>query len=85
MPALEKTIGSVYPHVARVHGEILASHTPLVFEKEELLARANESGIAHLPNLRDAIDTLSLRRPRRDGQLLTDDYAPVDTLLRRNR
>lgn len=81
MPALEKTITAVYPSVARVHGELLASRTPLVIEKEVLHARAEASGITHLPNLRDAIDTLALRAAPRDGQLLTDDYAPVDTLL----
>lgn len=82
MPALERTLGSVFPYVVRTHGELLASHEPLELQRDELLARANASAPAALPHFLDAIRGLSATKTTPDAVMLTDDYAPVDTLLR---
>jgi spermidine synthase len=81
IPALERTLRSVYPFVARTEGEILASRRPLELRHSELLASAKNFGPAVLPHFADAIHALKPSAPSQ-GPLLTDDYAPVDTLLR---
>jgi spermidine synthase len=81
IPALERTLRRVYPFVARTGGEILASRRPLELRHAELLASAKTFGPAVLPHFADAIHGLQARAPGQ-GLLLTDDYAPVDTLLR---
>ncbi|MBV8516107.1 MAG: fused MFS/spermidine synthase [Acidobacteria bacterium] len=84
MPALHKTVGSVYGSVLMTGGELLASDGALVIDRPALVARARENGLlAQLPNLGTAIEQLTDSKPAYgDVPLLTDDYAPVDTLLR---
>lgn len=84
MGALHKTMGSVFSSVLRTDGELLASNVPLIAGKESLLARARQSPAARLPHLETAIARLSPAPPPADAILLTDDYAPVDTLLGRH-
>jgi len=83
LPALHKTMNSVFPSVLRTEGELLASHVPMILQPEDLLDRAKRSPAARLPFLVPAIEGLRVERPRKDALLLTDDYAPVDTLLGR--
>lgn len=86
MPALHKTLSSVFPYVLHTTGELLASRTPLDAPREELLARLETSPVRHLPNIRDHITALRAEAmPADDVPLLTDDYAPADTLLRSRR
>ena len=82
MAALHRTLSSVFPSVLIMRGELLASRSPLIVDKEELIAKARRSPAARLPMLVDAISNLSDAPPAADAVLLTDDYAPVDTLLR---
>lgn len=84
MGALHKTMGSVFSSVLRTDGELLASHLPLIAAKDMLVARARQSPAARLPALETAIARLSAAPPPHDAILLTDDYAPVDTLLGRH-
>jgi spermidine synthase len=83
MPALHKTMSSVFPAVIHTPGEILASRSSLIAPAEVLLARLAESPARRLPNLRNQIEGLSSEPIPSDAvPLLTDDYAPADTLLR---
>lgn len=84
MSALHKTMASVFSSVLRTDGELLASNLPLITGEESLLARARQSAVAQLPTLESAIARLSAAPPPHDAILLTDDYAPVDTLLGRH-
>lgn len=75
--ALFKTLREVFPTV-EVFGEteLIASKSPLTIDKTALAAAA--------PPLRSRILTMAdTRPPTLDVPLLTDDYAPVDTLYRR--
>lgn len=82
-PALHKTLSTVYPSVVRTEGELLASRVPLIVTKDVLLERLKTSPARHLPNLRGQITALTSDPiPSSDVPLLTDDYAPADTLLR---
>jgi len=83
VPALEKTIGSVFDSVLVSGGEILASRVPLLTSREVIVERAGASAVAHLPNLVSYIQTLESKSSwDGDVPLLTDDYAPVDRLIR---
>ena len=84
MPALHKTLSSVFATVLTANGEMLASDGALVVDRGVLVARAAQAGLlAQLPNLREGIERLTDAKPAYgDVPLLTDDYAPVDTLLR---
>lgn len=82
LPAIDRTIRDVFPSVLRTDGELLASRVPLLVGKEELARRAAASPAAKLPSLASAIVTLSAEPvASRHAPLLTDDYAPVDTLI----
>ncbi|HVE70406.1 MAG TPA: fused MFS/spermidine synthase [Thermoanaerobaculia bacterium] len=81
--ALHATMGSVFSNVLRTRGELLASHLPMIATKDVLRARAKGSQARRLPELPRLIEELSDAPPPRDAMVLTDDYAPVDTLLGR--
>ncbi|HEX7705702.1 MAG TPA: fused MFS/spermidine synthase [Thermoanaerobaculia bacterium] len=83
LDALHRTIESVYPYVLRSGGELFASMTPLITPKETMHARLIESPAARLPQLASYIDSLASTNAPRDAVLLTDDYAPVETLITR--
>ena len=83
MASLHRTLRSVFPAVLRTRGELLASHVPMIVPKEVLLARARASPAARLPELPQQIADLTDEPPPPGALLLTDDYAPVDTLLGR--
>lgn len=83
LPAIHHTIAGVFPHVVRSHGEIIASAAPLPDDRAALARLAKASPAARLPSLQSAIAALTNAPPPPDAQLLTDDYAPVDRLLRR--
>lgn len=82
-PALQKTIAQVFDSVLVVESEIVASDVPLITPKEVMSERARRSPAAELPHLQSQI---ALLRPAgtvaASVPLLTDDYAPVDRLLR---
>lgn len=81
-PAFEKTLLAVFPSLLRTEGEFLASPLPLVFDRDDLAAKAKSSRVAHLPALQQHIARLTSERlPPGNAPLLTDDYAPVDTLI----
>jgi spermidine synthase len=83
LPALEKTIASVFGSVVVSDGEILASNVALITSKQTIAERAKNSPASGLPSLPDYI--ASLQSPpavAADVPLLTDDYAPVDLLVR---
>lgn len=80
--ALQKTIGSVFPSVLRTQGEFLASDVPLIADAPTLAARVKSSPATHLPYLPSLIAGLTAEKiPAAHAPLLTDDYAPVDTLI----
>lgn len=78
--AIHATMSRTFASVLHTDGEILASNVPLIADRDVLLRRAKEGPAAHLPNLAAAISGLRKRSPG-NGLVLTDDYAPVDTLL----
>lgn len=81
LPALQKTMASVFADVHTSNGEILGSDVAFVTSKEVALERARNSQASRLPNLPGYIEGLQpYRRVADDIPLLTDDYAPVDTL-----
>ena len=84
MDAVHATLAGVFPAVLVTSGELLASHVPMIVGKDELLARAKASPASRLPLLERHIAGLSDAPPPRGALLLTDDYAPVDTLLGRH-
>jgi len=85
-PALHKTMGSVFPSVIHTQGEVFASRVPLIPRQDVLLARLETSPAKNLPNIRAQIAALTSDPvPAGDAPLLTDDYAPADTLLRTRR
>lgn len=81
--ALHRTLREVFPSVLRARGELLASPIPLIASSEAMQARAGESAAGRLPELSRYITELSADPPARGAIVLTDDYAPVDTLLGR--
>lgn len=79
--ALQKTIASVFASSYAARGEILASQVALLTPRETALARARSTPAGRLPNLAAYIGELRpYAEPPADVPLLTDDYAPVDTL-----
>ncbi|HEX6100507.1 MAG TPA: fused MFS/spermidine synthase [Thermoanaerobaculia bacterium] len=80
LQSIHATMASVFPNVIHTRGEILASHTPLIADVEALRARAKTSPAARFPTFYSAVLQLRSDPPPRDALLLTDDYAPVDTL-----
>lgn len=84
--ALFKTLASVFPTVVILgETELFASTSPLHIERDDLLQRA--AGLrARLPGIDDKLATLQTTPPRLDDvPILTDDFAPVDTLIRESR
>jgi spermidine synthase len=81
-PALENTIGDVFRSTLASTGEILASNVPLLITPETLAERARHTEAARLPNLQRYIAALHTPVIPRNTLVLTDDYAPVDTLMR---
>ena len=81
MSAVHHTMRTVFPAVLRTRGEVLASNTPFLIDKEDLVAKAQRSPAARLPTFADSIRTLTDAPPPAGSILLTDDYSPVDTLL----
>jgi len=80
-PALQKTMASVFATVYVTGGEILGSDVALITTKETVLERALHSPAGRLPNLAAYIAGMRpYARVADDIPLLTDDYAPVDTL-----
>ena len=79
--ALQKTIASVFGSTYVTRGEVLASHVALITPKERALERARSSRAGTLPRLADYLDRMEpYSEVPADIPLLTDDYAPVDTL-----
>lgn len=67
-------------------GEILASDVPLITANEVIAERARGSPAARLPNLSRYIASLGPNPAAApDVPMLTDDYAPVDALVRAQR
>ncbi len=81
--AIHATMASVFPSVIRTGGEFLASSVPLIADPDVLLERAKASPAAHFPGLASSVAALRSDPPPRGAIRLTDDYAPVDTLLGR--
>lgn len=81
--AVYKTMASVFPSVVVLgQTEIIASAAPLHVETEDILTRT-ASIRRHLPDIDRHLATLQTQPLEVDGvPLLTDDFAPVDTLLR---
>lgn len=83
LPALQKTMASVFGSVYVTGGEILGSDVALITSKETAMERARNSPARQLPHLARYVAEL---RPyaggAKDIPLLTDDYAPVDALMR---
>lgn len=81
LSALQKTIASVFATTYVTGGEILASDVALLTSSEEALARAQRTPAAQLPALPSYLSGMKPYAPvPADVPLLTDDYAPVDTL-----
>lgn len=83
LPAIHETARSVFPSVARTEGEVLASRFPLVLDRELLAGRAKTQPAAVFPYLPRYIADLTPERMPGQAPILTDDYAPVDTLIYR--
>ncbi|HEX7151577.1 MAG TPA: fused MFS/spermidine synthase [Thermoanaerobaculia bacterium] len=78
--ALQKTIASVFGSTYVTAGEILASDVALLTSPEEALARASSTPAGKLPTFAEHLRGLQPYAAKADVPLLTDDYAPVDTL-----
>jgi spermidine synthase len=81
--AVYKTMASVFPSVVVLgQTELIASATPLHVEQEDIVARSRAIQ-RHLPEFEERLATLQTGPLAVSGvPFLTDDYAPVDTLLR---
>ncbi|MEO8035705.1 MAG: fused MFS/spermidine synthase, partial [Acidobacteriota bacterium] len=82
LPAIEKTIANVFPSTLVAKGEIIGSMVPLITPREVMTQRASLGPTARLPELTSYIALLGPVPPIPARiPLLTDDYAPVDTLI----
>jgi len=81
--SIHATMAGVFPHTVHTRGEILASDSPLIGDVDALRERAKASPAAHFPSFHPAVAGLRSDPPPHDALRLTDDYAPVDTLLSR--
>ena len=79
--SIHATMRRVFPHVVHTRGEILASSSPLILDRNELRERAQSSPAAGFPSFPSAVAALRSDPAPLDALVLTDDYAPVDTLL----
>ena len=81
LAAIQKTMASVFRHVYVAGGETLGSDVALITPKDTVLARVRESPAARLPRLVGYLESMKPYAPVGDDiPVLTDDYAPVDTL-----
>lgn len=79
--ALQKTAASVFRYTYATSGEILASDVPILTSAATALERARATPAGALPHLEAYLIGLQpYRDAAADIPLLTDDYAPVDTL-----
>lgn len=79
--ALQKTIATVFPYTYELGGEIMGSNVALITPKETVLARAAGTPAGRLPQFGSYLEAMKPYTPvPADIPLLTDDYAPVDTL-----
>jgi spermidine synthase len=86
LPVLSKTMASVFASVRATEAQIVASDVPLIAAKEVLEERRRSSPFARFPTLPHYLATLApVSRPSATELLLTDDYAPVDTLAHTKR
>lgn len=83
LPALQKTMASVFASTVSTGGEILGSRSPIVIGDATLLTRASSLPVARFPHLAGYASALRPVPAAIDAPLLTDDYAPIDSLLRR--
>ena len=81
--SIHATMAGAFPYVVHTRGEVLASASPLLLDTA-MRDRAKISPAAHFPAFAPAVAELLSDRPPHDALLLTDDYAPVDTLLTRH-
>lgn len=81
--ALYKTLKEVFPSVVMLgETELIASTAPLFVDADHLRARSAELR-KRLPEIEARFATLTTAPlPTHDVPVLTDDFAPVDTLLR---
>lgn len=80
--AIDRTLSASFPALL-IFGqtEFIAATSPIHYSKADLVARAGEVR-KHVPRIDDLITTMQVERlDHTDVPLLTDDYAPVDTLL----
>jgi predicted membrane-bound spermidine synthase len=81
LPALQKTIGSVFGSVVVTEGEVLASNVALITAGDVLEQRRTSSPAARFPSLPRYLASLGpAPRGAASAPTLTDDYAPVDLL-----
>lgn len=80
VPAIQKTIASVFPTTFVSGGETFASRDAVLVSTDVMLQRA-EALLPRLPYLRGQIVAFQpYAEVAADLPILTDDYAPVDTL-----
>lgn len=79
LPALQNTMASVFASTLVSNGEILGSDTKMV---PPSLAAAMQSPAERLPQFVAYVTALHEPRSTAGAPVLTDDYAPVDALLR---
>jgi spermidine synthase len=83
LPALQKTMASVFTSALSSGGEILGSRAPIVMDAALLADRARQLPAERFPNLRSYVSSLQeIPASAAHAPLLTDDYAPIDSLLR---
>lgn len=86
--SIAKTIASSFPSILTFsdRAEIVASRTPIAISRDELVARAKEleeRGTIRFPGLIERAAELNEAPMQSVGvRLFTDDYAPVDRLMR---
>jgi predicted membrane-bound spermidine synthase len=80
LPALQKTMATVFASTITTRGEILGSPSSFLISP-----RANQLPAARFPTLRAYVEALRpVPAEAAAAPLLTDDYAPIDSLLRDN-
>lgn len=86
LPALQLTARSTFGSMLTAAGEIIASDVALLTDKAVIAGRAKQPPVAHLPHLQGYVAALGDAPPASsDIPMLTDDFAPVDTLARQKR
>ncbi len=86
LPAVQKTISDVFPSTLTTGGEILGSKMPMIASSATLEERAKQTPAVRLPTLAGYIRGLQpVPALGQDVPLLTDDFAPIDTLMTKKR